>query len=120
MEWCDIPRNGAIVYDEGQEGAKHYRMDSIWSHISKIANVDGSYRFELLSKVAMLVLVIPHSNAGEERVFNLIKQNKTPSRSCLDPNGTLASVIQVNHQSCLAWDPPKPLLTASKKSNSPI
>ena len=48
-------------------------MDSIWGHIATIKNVDGSHSFELLSKVAKLVLVIPHSNAGEERVFNLIR-----------------------------------------------
>ena len=107
------------MYDEGEEGTKHYRMDSIWGHVATVKNVDGSQSFELLSKVAKLVLVIPHSNAGEERVFSLIRQNKTPSRSCLDPNGTLASIIQVklaNHQSCLAWDPSKPLLCSSKKA----
>ena len=123
LEEYDIPQviwNEAIVYDEGgKEGTKHYRMDSIWGHIATIKNVNGSCRFELLSKVAKLVLVIPHSNAGEERVFNLIRQNKTPTRSCLNPNGTLASIIQVklaNRQPCLAWDPPKPLLSASKKA----
>ena len=33
--------------------------------------LDSSNRFELISNVAKLILVIPHSNAGEERVFNL-------------------------------------------------
>ena len=61
-------------------------MDSIWGHIAALKNIYGSHRFELLWKVAkLLVLVIPHSNAGEERVFNIIRQNKTPTRSCLDP-----------------------------------
>ena len=110
LDQPDIPDTvwkGAIVYNEGKDGAKHYRMDSIWGHIATIKNVDGSHSFELLSKVAKLVLVIPHSNAGEEGVFNLIRQNKTPTCSCLDPNGTLASITQVklaNHQTCLAWD----------------
>ena len=117
----DIPRTvweEAIVYVKGKDGTKHYRMDSIWGQIATLKNIDGSHRFELLWKVAKLVLVIPHSNAGEERVF---RQNETPTRSCLDPNGTLASIIQVklaNHQTCVAWDPPKPLLSSSKKATS--
>ncbi len=64
-----------------------------------------------------MVLIIPHSNAGEERVFNLIKQNRTPTRSSLDVNGTLSSIIQVklaNQDSCIAWDPPKELLKSAK------
>ena len=98
-------------------GAKHCRMDSNIATIKK--NVDGSDRFELLSHLAKLVLVIPHSNAGEERVFNLIKQNKTPTISCLDANGTLASILQVklaNTQSCIAWETQKELLSSSRKA----
>ena len=60
--------NEAIVYDEGKEEAKHYRIDSIWSYISKITNVDVSHRFELLSKVSKLVLVINPRRACAARV----------------------------------------------------
>ena len=35
--------------------------------------MDGSLKYGNLAKVAKLVLIILHSNAGEERVFNLIK-----------------------------------------------
>ena len=52
-------------------------------------------RFPLLSTVARLVLVIPHSNAGEERVFSLINKNKTSSRPSLALDGTLSLIIQV-------------------------
>ena len=38
---------------------------------------DGRKRFPILSKVALLVLTIPHSNAGEERVSSMIKKNLT-------------------------------------------
>ena len=75
-------------------------MDVIWTYLSGVNNVDSSLRFELLSSVARLVLVIPHSNAGEERVFSLIKQNRTPIRSSVNANGTLSSmklgVVQVH------------------------
>ena len=67
----------------------------------------------------MLILCIPHSNAGEERVFNLIKLNKTPTQSCLDPNGTLSSIVTIklaNGDSCYSWEPLKNVLKASKSA----
>ena len=59
LDQPDIPDTvweETIVYHEGKDGT------TIWGHIATL-NVDG---FELLSKVARMVLVIPHSNAGEE------------------------------------------------------
>ena len=46
-----------------------HRMDIIWGYLME--------RFPLLSSVALCVLTIPHSNATEERVFSMIKKNKT-------------------------------------------
>ena len=92
-------------------------MDIVWGYLAEMKNCDGSLKFQSLSKVAKMVLIIPHSNAGEERVFNLIKQNKTPARSCLDVNGTLSSIIQVklaNRDTCIAWEPPSELLKSAK------
>ena len=121
LEKSDIPDavwKEAIVYEEGAEEEKQYhRMDMIWGYISDVRNCDASRRFRYLSKVAKLILIIPHSNAGEERVFNLIKQNKTPTRSSLCVNGTLSSIIQVklaNKDSCVVWEPPKELLRSAK------
>ena len=71
-------------------------MDLIWGHIASICNADDSKKFANLSKVAQLILCIPHSNAIEERVFNFIKLNKTPTRSCPDSNRTLSSIATVN------------------------
>ena len=102
-----------------EDGKQYYRVDRVWGYISEIKNVDGSPRYQLLSKIARLVIVIPHSNAGEERVFNLIKQNKTITRSSLNTNGTLSSIIQVklaNQELCTSWEPPKKLLHSAKKA----
>ena len=117
----DIPQHvweESAVFDEGQDGLKHYKMDKIWSEIGSFKNVEGSYRFELLAKVAKYILVILHSNAGEERVFILIRQNITPTKSCLDTNGALSSIVKLklgNRQSCGEWSPPKSLFDASKE-----
>lgn len=101
-------------FEDASTEIKHHRMDIIWGYIASMKNNDSS---ESLSKVAKLLLVIPHSNAGEERIFSLIRQNKTRSRSSLQSNGTLSSIIQVklaNNQTCIAWEPAKDLLMSSK------
>ena len=92
-------------------------MDKVWGYLSSVKEHDGSLKFLYLSQVSRLILVIPHSNAGEERVFNLVRQNKTQFRSSLSNNGTLASLLQVklaNHDSCVKWNPEKSLLKSAK------
>ena len=59
-------------------------------------NAHRSIRFESLSKaessVTRPVLVIPHSNGGEDGIyFPLIEQDALSIKSSLDPNGTLSS-----------------------------
>ncbi len=116
----DIPSTiweEATVHED--DSVSHHKMDMIWGFIHTIRNNDGSKRFEKLFKVVNIVLTIPHSNAGEERVFNLVKLNKTPTRSCLDPNGTLSSIVKVklaNSDDYHSWEPSKELLTASKRA----
>ncbi len=67
-------------------------MDVLWHHFSSMKAVDNSFRFPRLSKVAKLVLTIPHSNAQEERLFSMVRKNKTAS---LDPKGTLSSILAI-------------------------
>ena len=73
----------------------------------------------LLTKVIKLILIIPHSNAGEERAFNLITQNKTRTLSSLNTNGTLVSLLQLklaNRDTWIAWEPPKKLFKCAKRA----
>ena len=44
-------------------------------------HVTASKRFKHLPKVAELVLVLPHSNADEERLFRMARKSKTESRA---------------------------------------
>ena len=53
-----------------------HRMDIIWGYLRE--------RFLLLGSVALCVLTIPRSNAAGERVFSMIKKNKTTFCSSLD------------------------------------
>ena len=55
-----------------ESGKKYYRRDILWHYLSTLRDPDGSYHFGWLSAVTMLILVIPHSNAEEERVFSMV------------------------------------------------
>lgn len=64
--------------DDNEESGRStiHRMDVIWCYLSTFTLCDGTLRFAHLSKVACLMLLIPHSNAEEERVFSIIRKNK--------------------------------------------
>ena len=63
-------------------------------------------------------MTIPHSNAGEERIFSLINKNKTPSRSSLKLDGTLSSLITVKThiEGPLQWTPSTTVLEKVKRA----
>ncbi len=92
MEENDIP---ALVKELEENGECKLRSDVIWNHINYMKGLDGQKRFSRLSKIALLVLTIPHSNAEEERVFSMIRQNKTSFRSSLDEQETLGSIMTI-------------------------
>ena len=78
------------------EDEKLYRrMDFLWQYISTMKTPNHTQRFVMLSKIAMLVLVIPHSNAEEERIFSMVRKNKTAFRPSLDPKGTLSTILTI-------------------------
>ena len=63
MSDLEIPQK---VWDEGlvkedkDQGIRKYRMDVIWSFLSKMKDIDGKLILGRLAKVALLVLTIPH------------------------------------------------------------
>ena len=113
----DIPldvRDSVGLTSEG-----YPRVDLIWNFLRE-KRLPGSItrEFGILSKVANAVLTIPHSNAGEERIFSLINKNKTPSRASLDITGTLSSIITVKTHidDPLQWQPSQKILEKAKKA----
>jgi hypothetical protein len=70
-------------------------MDILWHYLSTLRAPDHALLFSRLWKVANLVLVIPHSNAEEERVFSIVQKNKTAFHPSLDPKGTLSSILTI-------------------------
>lgn len=59
------------------------RIDSVWAEIGALKNSDGALKYPNLSKFMKGLLVLPHSNADAERVFSLIRKNKTESRASM-------------------------------------
>lgn len=97
----------------------HCRVDIIWGFLRTVKKPGTSeFQFDLLFKVAEAVMTIPHSNAGEERIFSLVNKNKTPSRSSLALDGTLSSLIMVKThiENPLDWKPSETLLKNAKRA----
>ena len=86
----------AKVIDGEKDGEvlTHYRMDVLWWHIAQFV-IPGTAAKGLkhFPKIAGLVLVLPHSNAGEERLFSIVRKNKTESRASMRLEGTLSSLL---------------------------
>ncbi|CAB3994372.1 PREDICTED: uncharacterized protein LOC106702191 [Paramuricea clavata] len=110
----DIPRNIWEAAQIGDIQDKQYRMDVIWGYLKS--------KLPLLGKIALSVLVIPHSNTGEERVFSTIRKNKTEFRSRLQLGGSLNAIMRIKMSiprellPCYKWKPSNKLLKKCKSA----
>ena len=89
----DIPDHvmGSCKTDRGD-----LKLDLLWSFIGQMKDhAENALLFLRLWKVVRLILTIPHSNAEEERVFSIVRKNKTSFLRRLDPEETLASIVTV-------------------------
>ena len=116
----------ADIPDEVWEEAKvnededvYNRVDVLWSHLCKMQKIGSSQpMFLRLAQVVKVVMVIPHSNASEERILSMVRKNKTPFRPSLGLDRTLPSIIQVKlgvDDPCEKFKPTKQLLEKAKK-----
>ena len=71
------------VSEAADNGDFKLKADIIWHHLNYMRRPVGQERFPRLSKIALLVLTIPHSNA-EERVCSIIKKKKNSNKSSLN------------------------------------
>ena len=84
-----IPADLSVQVTEGD----HLQPDIVWHGLEKLKDVNGKSLFAQLAKVAKLVLVLPHSNADEERIISLVRKNKTAFRSNLSLDTTLPNIL---------------------------
>ena len=112
----DIPKevwDGAKV---GEGDGVHYSMNVMGSMLLLVVH---KLKFQGLSKIAKLVLIITRSNASKERGFSLIRKNKTTFRPSLGLDGTLSSLITTKmaiEEPCIKVEPSKALLETAKKA----
>ncbi|XP_067668324.1 uncharacterized protein [Haliotis asinina] len=59
------------------------RMDKKWVRLSEVKDATDEMMFSNLSKFMLGILTIPHSNAACERVFSVVRKNKTYQRASL-------------------------------------
>ena len=115
----DEVRKAATIIDDSEKDTKYYRMDVIWHFLSSLKYSDSCFRFSRLANVAKLILVLPHSNAQEERVFSMVRKNKTSFRPSLDQKGTLSSILTIklaNIKNVHSFEPEKETLKKAKSA----
>ena len=80
-------------FEELESIEKTDRVDLQWHEISNI-KVSGITKYPTLSKVMQGICVIPHSNADCERVFSIVRKNKTDFRSNMSVETLQALLIE--------------------------
>ena len=95
------------------------KLDSLCRFIGKMKDhAENALLFPCLWKAVKLILTIPHSKAEEERVFSIVRKNKTCFRPRLDPEETLTSIVTVKmameSESVDTFNIPQEVLTAAK------
>ena len=101
----------------------HYREDILLWYISQMVIPESSARrFCHLQKVTEVVVLLPHSNAGEERLFSMVPKNKTDSRPSIKLEGTfsnsLAMKLQYREETspCFKFNPDENLVSSAKQA----
>ena len=121
---CDSQIPGTVWEEASsrQDDERYCQIDVLWGYICKMQCCDSSnVRFPRLLQVAKSVLVIPHSNASEERIFSMVRKNKTPFRPNLGIDKTLLSLLTVKlgvDEPCEKFEPSKELLESAKKATT--
>ena len=118
--------NDAKLEQSNSENAQ-YRIDTNWYHLQKMKSSCGeNFRFHLLFRVALIILLTPHSNAGIERVYSLVNKNKPENsdRNRLNIEGSLSSILSVkldapeSSTKCYNFKPSSKLSEKAKKATT--
>ena len=115
------------------------RIDAFWTAMGQIKDPSNDkQKYELLTKFAKYILMIPHSNSFSESLFSMVKKITTDTRSQLgrgregksnesvycetyDIRNTLCGILacKINifkDQKCYNWEPGQQLLIKAKKA----
>ena len=71
----DIPDH---IMESWKTDRSDFKLDSLWSFIQEMNDpAENALLFPRLWKVVRLILTTSHSNAEEERVFTIVRKNKS-------------------------------------------
>ena len=96
---------------------KYYEVDILWGYISQMKDCIGKHIFDIFFDIVKLVLVLRHSNASKERVFSIVRENKTIFRATMGFN-TLGFILTVKlaNPNATKFKPDKALLKSAKSA----
>lgn len=98
-------------------------IDKAWFDIGLMRDANGCLMFEKLSSVMLGILVLFHSNADCERIFSIVRKNKTEFRPNLGSK-VLGSIVcqkvsmAANGNTCYQEMPSNQLLVKAKKATA--
>ena len=89
-------------------------IDHFWVAMAEVHTVTDldTLRFGMLSKLAKVLLVLPHSNADPERLFSMVRKIETELRRNLDPS-TVCDLFSIKVNSDQPCYDSKHLITES-------
>jgi len=109
-----------VVHERcGLQNEDVHWIDDLWSYLVTLMIAGTNEKeFGLLVRVAQCIMTIPHSNASEECIFSLINKNKTPSRSSLQADNTLSSllIVKTHILDPLKWKPSETLINKAVRA----
>ena len=73
------------AYDSHESGAIDHFWATMAAEVSFVADLE-TYRFPFLSRLAQVLLVLPHSNADPECLFGMVRKIETEERHQLGPS----------------------------------
>ena len=96
---------------------KYYQVDILSGYISQMKDCIGKHIFDIFFDIVKLVLVLRHSNASKERVFSIVRENKTIFRATMGFN-TLGFILTVKlaNPNATKFKPDKALLKSAKSA----
>jgi hypothetical protein len=82
FEW----RNVSFLFDEEKKALLKLNPVEFWLVLKNLKDFTGNCLFSNLSKIALFILCLPHSNAEVERMFSVVNDIKTKKPNKLSAN----------------------------------
>ena len=105
MQFCDY-RAASDDQLPAFDPREYAAIDYFWAAMAEeraVTDLD-TLRFGMLSRLAKVLLILPHSNADPERLFSMVRKIETELRRNLDPS-TVCDLLSVKvNNDCSCYD----------------